>query len=318
MQQLLTTEHVAPRQRVAFWQEMVSQTFVQAHCDSRIGEAFSGRIDTAAFAQTEISRIDAGQQCIDRRASDIARACKPRFYLCYQSAGRARVRERNREDVLVPGDLVLLDNCEPYSMEYQDRVTQLVLHVPQEMLRDRFRSPECLLGRRIDGARGGMARVAGEFLASCVAQADSMAPAQRPAIAGIALSLFTGVLAEAASGQADASTHQAILLARIKQHVLARLSDPTLDLHGVAAAMGVSVRYLSRLFQIDGRSFGRFLLQQRVERCRQDLADPALRRLRVSEIALRAGFNDFAHFSRAFRSAVGTSPSDYRGRLGSG
>ncbi len=315
MLQILTTENVAPRQRVAFWQEMVSQTFVQAHCDSNIGEAFRGSIGTDTFAQTEISRIDAGQQRIDRRASDIARSCKPRFYLCYQAAGRAKVLERNRESILDPGDMILLDNCEPYSVEYEDMVTEIVLHVPHEVLRQRFRSPERVLGRKIDGAHGGLARVAGDFLLSCASNAESLPSAQRSTIAELALNLFTGVLAEAASEGADVGTHQAVLVARIKQHVLMQLADPDLDLHRVAASMGLSVRYLSRLFQVDGQSFGRFLLHQRVERCRRELVNPALRNLRVSEIALRAGFNDLAHFSRVFRAAVGDSPSEYRARL---
>lgn len=315
MLQVLTTENVAPRQRVAFWQEMVSQTFVQAHCDSTIGEAFCGSIGTDAFAQTEISRIDAGQQRIDRRSTDIARACKPRFYLCYQAAGRARVVERNRESILVPGDLILLDNCEPYSVEYEDKVTEIVLHVPHEVLHQRFRAPERVLGRKIEGAHGGLARVAGDFLLACASNAETLAPAQRATLSDLALKLFAGVLAEAAGGQSEAGTYQAVLLARIKQHVRGHLADPALDLHRVAASMGLSVRYLSRLFQRDGQSFGRYLLQQRIERCRLDLVNPALHNLRVGEIALRAGFNDLAHFSRVFRAAVGQSPTQCRVRL---
>lgn len=315
MTQILTTDVVAPRQRVAFWQEMVSQTFVQAHCDSRVGEAFSASIRTDRFAETEISRIDAGPQLIHRRRSDIARACKPRFYLCYHEVGRALYRERNAENLLGPGDMILLDNCEPYSAEYREPVTSIVLHLPQELLRDRFRTPERLLGRRISGARG-LTRIAGDFLKSCVAQADQLAPSQRPAIADMALNLFSGLLAEELSETTEAGTQQAILLARIKQYTLAHLGDPELDPARVAAFAGISVRHLCRLFQLDGRSFGRYLLRQRVERCRQDLANRQFRALRVGEIALRNGFNNFAHFSRVFREAFGCSPNEYRARSG--
>ena len=171
-----------------------------------------------------------------------------------------------------------------------------------------------VLGQKIDGAHGGLARVAGDFLLSCASNASTLAPSQRSAVSDLALNLFTGVLTEAAGAHSDAGTHQAIVLARIKQHVLGHLADPALDLHRVAASMGVSVRYLSRLFQLDGLSFGRYLLQQRVERCRRDLANPALGHLRISEIALRAGFNDLAHFSRVFKAAVGHSPREHRER----
>ena len=315
MTQILTTDVVAPRQRVAFWQEMVSQTFVQAHCDSSIGEAFSASIRTDRFAQTEISQIDAGPQLIHRRRADIARACKPRFYLCYHEAGRAVYRERNAENVLGPGDMILLDNCEPYSAEYKEPVTSIVLHVPHDVLRDRFRMPERVLGHKISGSRG-LTRIAGDFLKSCVAQADQLSISQRPAIANMALNLFSGLLAEEMSETSDAGTQHAILLARIKQHVLAHLGDPGLDPGRVAACSGISVRHLSRLFQLEELSFGRYLLQQRIERCRLALANPQFRALRVGEIALQNGFNNFAHFSRVFRDALGCSPTEYRARLG--
>lgn len=317
MSQILTTDVVAPRQRVAFWQEMVSQTFVQAHCDSSIGEAFSASIRTTPFAQTEISRIDAGPQLIQRRRSDIARACKPRFYLCYHEAGRAMYRERGAENVLGAGDMILLDNCEPYSVEYREPVTSIVLHVPHEVLRDRFRIPERVLGHKISGSRG-LTRIAGDFLKSCVAQADQVPVSQHAAIASMALDLMSGLLAEELSETSGAGTQQAILLTRIKQHILAHLGDPGLAPGHVAAFAGISVRHLSRLFQLDGCSFGRYLLRQRTERCRLDLANPHFRSLRVGEIALQNGFNNFAHFSRAFRDAFGCSPVAYRAQVGGG
>lgn len=311
MAHILTTDAVAPRQRVAYWQEMVCQTFVQAHCDSRIGASFRGSIRTDSFGQTEISRIDAGPQRIHRRSIDIARASKPRFYLCYHAAGHARYRERHLENVLGPGDMILLDNCEAYSAEYQEPVTSIVLHVPHEILRDRFRLPERVLGRRLDGSRG-YPRIAGEFLQSCLAQAHLLSAPRRAVLADMLLNLFSSVLAEEMSEHAGLGTHQAVLLARAKQHLNAHLGDPGLGPEKLAAAMGVSVRYLSRLFQQGGLSFGRYLLQRRIEHCRLALANPALARLRISEIALDSGFNNLAHFSRVFRQALNCSPSEYR------
>lgn len=311
MAQVLTTDLVAPRQRVAFWQEMVSQTFVQAHCDSTVGEAFHASISTEVFDQTEISRIQAAPQRIHRRAVDIARACKPRFYLCYHAAGHAHYRERHSETLLGPGDMILLDNCEPYYAQYEEPVTSLVLHLPHEVLRDRFRVPERVLGRKLGGARG-LPRVTGEFLQSCLSQAGALSAPQRPALAAMALNLFSSVLAEEMGEQPDVNTHRAVLLARLKQYIASHVREPGLDIEQAAAAAGLSTRYVSRLFQIDGLSFGRYLLQQRIERCRLALANPALRGLRVSEIALDSGFNNFAHFSRVFREQLGCSPSEYR------
>lgn len=311
MTQVLTTDAVAPRQRVAYWQEMVCETFVQAHCECAIGESFSGSIRTETFEQTEVSRIDAGPQRIHRRPVDIARVSKPHYYLCYHAAGHARYRERRQDYLLGPGDMILLDNCETYSAEYQDSVSSLVLHVPHGIVRDRFRFPERVLGRRLGGERG-LPRIAGTFMQSCLAQAAVLPDAQRPLLAEMALNLLSSVLAEAMDERTDPGTQQAVVLARLKQHVQMHLSDPALSPERVAAAMGLSVRYLSRLFQVDGLSFGRYLLQQRIERCRLALGNAAFARRSVSAIALDHGFNNLAHFSRVFREAQGCTPSEYR------
>ena len=50
----------------------------------------------------------------------------------------------------------------------------------------------------------------------------------------------------------------------------------------------------------------------RLERCRRDLADPALAGETILAIATRWGLHDRAHFSRLFRAAYGCSPREYR------
>lgn len=42
------------------------------------------------------------------------------------------------------------------------------------------------------------------------------------------------------------------------------------------------------------------------------LRDPVGRGMTIADIAYRAGFADHAHFSRSFRSAYDTAPSDWR------
>ena len=70
--------------------------------------------------------------------------------------------------------------------------------------------------------------------------------------------------------------------------------------------------YLHRLFQHDGITVAAWIREQRLERARRDLADPALRAVPVHQIAARWGFSHAAVFSRAFRAGYGVAPNDYR------
>jgi len=103
----------------------------------------------------------------------------------------------------------------------------------------------------------------------------------------------------------------------LKAYIQARLNDPELSLDRTGAALGISPRYINALLETEKPSFGRYILAQRLDRCRHDLADPAHRHQQVTEIAYGWGFNDLSHFSRAFRSKFGMAPRDYRAsRLG--
>ncbi|MGH3388856.1 MAG: helix-turn-helix transcriptional regulator [Actinomadura sp.] len=74
----------------------------------------------------------------------------------------------------------------------------------------------------------------------------------------------------------------------------------------------MSTRHLHRLFEDQGTVVAAWIRSQRLEACRRDLADPALCLVSIGELAARRGFSHPAAFSRAFRTAFGCSPRDYR------
>ncbi|MGV9251130.1 helix-turn-helix transcriptional regulator [Streptomyces sp. NPDC003697] len=103
-----------------------------------------------------------------------------------------------------------------------------------------------------------------------------------------------------------------LLLRGIKTYIEHHLHDFDLSLTSIAAANHISLRYLHRLFQRDGRTVGAFLRERRLEHCRADLSDPAKAQRSVCEIARRWGFRDPAVFNRTFKSVYGVTPGAYR------
>lgn len=88
-------------------------------------------------------------------------------------------------------------------------------------------------------------------------------------------------------------------------------ADPSISPANVAQHFRISTRYLHKVLEMGGRSFGKILLESRLERCAQDLrsADASSS---ISQVAYRRGFNDLSHFSRTFKSQFGRSPRDFR------
>jgi AraC family transcriptional regulator, positive regulator of tynA and feaB len=74
----------------------------------------------------------------------------------------------------------------------------------------------------------------------------------------------------------------------------------------------ISLRTLHLRFRLIGKSFGRFLLESRLDACRNALRDRNQDALSISEIAYRFGFNDLSHFNKAFRARFDCAPRECR------
>lgn len=103
-------------------------------------------------------------------------------------------------------------------------------------------------------------------------------------------------------------------LQRIRAHVCETLDDPDLTPAKVADTMGITVGYLHKIFLASGTTLMKYVLSERLERCRTDIAQLEKSRS-LSQIAYSWGFNDASHFSRSFRNRFGVSPTEYRRQM---
>ncbi|WP_430246134.1 helix-turn-helix domain-containing protein [Neorhizobium sp. DAR64861/K0K2] len=116
----------------------------------------------------------------------------------------------------------------------------------------------------------------------------------------------------ASSNVIDGSRTRNAIALRATQAIELKLSDPDLTPSGIADHLGISLRYLQKLFEDVGENANHYIRRRRLERSHQDLADPLYSGLSIAEISYRWGFNDSAYFSRAFKDRFGMSPSQHR------
>jgi AraC-like DNA-binding protein len=85
-----------------------------------------------------------------------------------------------------------------------------------------------------------------------------------------------------------------------------------LSVGAVAHELGMTPRYLQRLFESDGGTFSTFLLGLRLAHAHRLLRERQLADRPVSAIAYEVGFGDLSYFNRCFRRFYGTTPRDIR------
>lgn len=103
-------------------------------------------------------------------------------------------------------------------------------------------------------------------------------------------------------------------LIAVKADIEVRLAQKNLSLASFARSQGVTVRHLQKLFEADGQTFSKYLLERRLERARQLLLDLAASRRSISGIAFDLGFGDLSYFNRTFKRRFGATPREVRSR----
>jgi YesN/AraC family two-component response regulator len=121
---------------------------------------------------------------------------------------------------------------------------------------------------------------------------------------------FSGALKqEERVEQVEVKGNDDALMDRIMRSVNANFSDPDYNVDTMANDVGISRAQLHRkMKEITGVSTGKFLRNLRMEQAARLLREG---KINVSQIADRVGYADQAHFSTAFKTHFGQSPSEY-------
>jgi AraC-like DNA-binding protein len=251
-----------------------------------------------------------------RTPREIARSTDEYFIVSIQTQGRGVVSQDGRDAHLSVGDFAIYDTTRPYVLRFDGDFEQIVLKLRGDQLRDVVRDTEKLTATAVSG-KAGAGHLMIDMLRTLRDEVDTLQPASAAAVASSVVHiLVAGLQSLPACSGAEPSALAAYHLMRIRQHIDERLHDPTLSVASVAAALGMSVGHLHRLFKDEPMSPAHYLWSRRLEACSRDLLDPRRGKAPVAQIAFDRGFNDAAHFSRAFRERFGCSPREWRQRGG--
>ncbi|MEJ2416156.1 MAG: helix-turn-helix domain-containing protein [Exilibacterium sp.] len=236
------------------------------------------------------------------------------YYLAkIQLEGECIVEQGGRHSHLYPGDFVVCSTDEPYRLYFSQQFNQVALVVPQNLLQELFSTPHDFLGFRMAMDIPTNALLS-QFVTSLAAHIDQLQPeVLRHLEANVLDLLITSLQTHANLGQCR-STDKTVAqrISHIKRLVALHLRNPTLSPDFIAAVAGISTRYLHRLFEREGISISRYILQQRLAACHRALLNHNQYQRSIIDIALEWGFGDISHFHRCFKSRYGVTPRKLR------
>jgi AraC-like DNA-binding protein len=255
----------------------------------------------------EFALIDAGAQAISGRRTDLPAA----IWLAVMIEGQARLQSEGLDQAVSAGGIVYGPSGRAATLVMETRCVLMFVRAPRVALDHRLIAVRGLKIGHLEG-KNGLARIFSGLLRATAEVLPEMSADQlRPVELALTEFLAT-VLAEKTEGEAPGAGAISPQLHRISQTIETLLPDADLSLRRLADRSGVSPRYIQKQFAAADDTFVHYLRTRRLERCRMDLSSPLCARLSISEICFRWGFNDSAHFSRAFRNQYGLSPREHR------
>ena len=295
------------------WHDFIDEKFGLSSVSIGDEAIFAGDIRCSSLGFLTLAQIKATHELGERSRAQVARAQNEHFVIVLLRAGRLKITQAGRECVLEPNMFTLFDCNGPYTFHHVEPTEVLDVIVPAGAMRARLREPEAYVAQP-RSADSGLGRVMADMFQSLAREAPFI-PDQAVDDCARKVADMMGVLFDS-DGEAGLpigeSAVRSAIYRRCTVFIENNLDDPHLDPAKIAAAAGISLRYLHKIFQRSGESVGDYVRRVRLARSYDDLADRRNRHVKIKEIAFRCGFKNPTHFSGAFRDYHGRSPSEIR------
>lgn len=314
MQVRFSTDGLLPRDRALRWCDFFAE---HAHSITCGPKADDFRGDASGWISGEFALLDilSGPPSLQRTAADLARD-KAAAFLVWRFR-RPTVWSGGQDGspiklVHEAGDLCVSCTEWRFEMESESMTSFDIFVAPRAAL-----SPLLAGGRLSSPFRLPRDSALASLLGAAIDASKAQAPLLPEALAEAVLRNLCGLVAVACGAQEDGADPagdpaRSKQLAAAKRYIDAHLADPELSPGAAAAAMGISPRQLHRLFEPSGSTFARYVLRQRLLRCRDTIAGATGTGRSVVDIAFGWGFNSMATFYRAFVGEFGGAPSELR------
>lgn len=279
------------------------------------GESFHHyKVNRVKLANLTIHRIESDPVTVSRRDEDILEDHVFDFLLHVQIEGTARITQGDTTFDLGEGAFAIVPGGIPYSVSYPEKGSKIILRIPHRVFHERVMGREpCAFGAALfEGS--GLVPIVINLLRSLTLEPDAdLSDIEQFTLADSFLALVGAVLrSRCRSGAKEGEKNHSARLCRILSYLEEHFSDHELTPAKIADANFVSVRHLHGLFQQCGTTVSKWIWDRRLRAGREDLLDPTMGHRTVCEIAHSRGFNDSAHFSRAFKERFGVCPGQLR------
>lgn len=304
-----STRELSARDRIPKWREEFGRNMLHVEIEPLSKDSFSIEATLHSIAGVRMISCRNSHIRLTRTPANIADGDDSIGMIVNATPGWS-ISQRRQNLTMASGGAISLLHAEPASVSYQSG-SYCALVLPREALARRAAGIDDATMRPIP-RRTEALRLLVSYLRIV---RDKVAPSTHELRNSVASHICDlAALALTAPADLGESSLSAVRHARLRlalDEIEARFQEPDLDVASIARRVGISPRYLQRLFETTGTTITERVNELRLQRAFALLTAAGDGR-RISDIALEVGFSDLSHFNRLFRARFGDTPRGVR------
>ncbi|MBR0869545.1 AraC family transcriptional regulator [Bradyrhizobium tropiciagri] len=305
-----TTADYAPADRLEAWREVYGKTLCKQDIEPMSRDRLDANVMFRRLPGLATMRGDLFQALYRRKPCQVE---SDRLFLTIGLAGSFEVEQLGRDALVRVGDGFVGTGAEPLVSQVSAGCRSLTLSMPARTIAPMVPGLDAMFGRSIPAASPPL-RMLARYVGFLEESGELAIPQLQPTVVKHVHDLV--VLALGASRDAAVVARlgggRAARLREIKADIEQAIGRDEISIDRLSARHRLPVRYIQRLFEVDGVTFTEFVLARRLAWVHRMLTDRRFADLPISAIASEAGFSSQPYFNRSFRGRYGVSPSELR------
>ena len=295
-------------QRLSTWAETVPSLFPGMKLDRCPGTPSIGMVQHTSIANSHAWLIDSSPVRVVYlpKHSDL----KSRNYVSVvlQHQGSMLIQQNLRTSMLASGDICLIDNHEPFMMEVQHSYSKFIAwQIPRESVLSQHPQLSKITAHRFSPDLSSAQIIRSNLVKTLETCADLEKYQQ-----GVVLGSFIQLLGLLEVPDGDLPRPRNWRVSRALAVIEIGLSDSSFNADDVAHEQHISRRQLDRMFHEEiGMTITARIWDRRLSYAASLLKAQGQART-ITDAAMSSGFEDAAHFTRAFKKKYGIPPRDWR------
>lgn len=308
--QKASTHRVAPDQRFQYWDQFNASHFVGIRCSSYVPEGLSATLQSLRLDDMTLNLVEGNSHVVERDLTLVKTEPKESVLISI-GVGKNAFFYQGKDCEMLNSEYALFYRTDkPYLVGFTDQMRQLSIDIPLQHFQERCQksldSPLRIdiQDRSIKLLLRTLYRQINRFMETPIADQASVFQHQTWQLVEALLGLQGSE-----AGDSSLTLHHQLMA---RQYMDENLGRADLGVSEVAAALGISPRHLSRLFDAEALSPKQYLLHQRMQQAWSLLTRPRSHRYPIADVACQCGFSSQAHFARTFRQYFDLTPTEAR------